>query len=112
MAKTVNVTLAGVDYQMPASYKVAKEIGQRVGDPLKMAIDAERGEIPWTFESVVDIIHIGAKAAGCALSHDDVGDALMDSGIPAALEAAANLIGQIVAGGPDKPLKGSTSKKS
>ena len=112
MAKTVEMTLSGVAYEMPASYKVAKEIGQRVGDPLKMAIEAERGEIPWTFESVVDIVHIGVKAAGCSLSRDEVGDALMELGIPVALEAAANLIGHIVAGGPAKPIKGGSGKKS
>ena len=112
MSKTVEIKLNGNTYAMPASYKVAKEIGQRVGDPLKMAIEAERGEIPWTFESVVDIVHIGAKAAGCSLDRDDVGDALMELGIPAALEAAANLIGHIVAGGPAKPIKGGSGKKS
>jgi hypothetical protein len=112
MAKTVAFTLAGVEYSMPASYKVAREIGQRVGDPLAMAIKAEKGEIPWTLEAIIDIIAIGAKAAGCGLSRDDVADAIMNEGVPAALEAAANLIGHIVTGGPDKPIKGDGAKKS
>lgn len=111
MAKTVSMELAGVSYEMPASYKVAKEIGQRVGDPLKMALDAEKGEIPWTLESVIDIIWIGCKAAGCSLSREDVGDEVMESGVAESLEKAAMLIGHIVAGGPAKPVKGNGGKK-
>lgn len=111
MAKTVSMTLAGVDYEMPASYKVAREIGQRVGDPLKMALTAESGEVPWSLENVIDIIWVGCKAAGCSLSRDDVGDEVMEFGVGESLERAAMLIGYIVAGGPDKPLKGKGSKK-
>lgn len=111
MAKTVSMALAGVDYEMPASYKVAREIGQRVGDPLKMALTAEAGDIPWSLENVIDIIYIGCKAAGCSLSRDDVGDEVMEAGVADSLEKAAMLIGHIVAGGPDKPIKGKGSKK-
>jgi hypothetical protein len=112
MPKTVSYTLAGIDYQMPASYKVAREIGQRVGDPLAMAIKAEKGEIPWTLESTIDIIPIGVKAAGCSLSRDDVADAVFDEGVTGALQASAELIGQIVAGGPANPIKADGGKKS
>lgn len=111
MAKTVEMTLAGVNYEMPASYKVAREIGQRVGDPLKMALQAESGEIPWSLENVIDIIWIGCKAAGCSLSRDDVGDEVMEAGVADCLEKAAMLIGHIVAGGPDKPIKSQGGKK-
>lgn len=111
MPKTVTYTLAGVDYPMPASYKVAREIGQRVGDPLAMAIKAEKGEIPWTLEATIDIIHIGAKAAGCGLSRDDVAEAIFDNGVTGALQASAELVGFIVAGGPDKPIKADGGKK-
>jgi len=111
MAKTVEMELAGVSYEMPASYKVAREIGQKVGDPLKMAIDAGNGEIPWSLESVIDIIYIGCKAAGCSLSRDDVGDEVMDAGIEHALEKAALLIGSIVSGGPARSVKSDGSKK-
>ena len=111
MAKTVEMTLAGVAYEMPANYKVAREIGQRVGDPLKMALQAEGGDIPWTLENVIDIIWIGCKAAGCSLSRDDVGDEVMEQGVAESLESAAMLIGHIVAGGPAKPIKGDSGKK-
>ena len=111
MAKTVEMKLAGVSYEMPASYKVAREIGQRVGDPLKMALDVEKGEIPWTLESVIDIIYIGCKAAGCSLDRDDVGDQIMENGVAESLEKAAMLIGHIVAGGPAKPVKSNGGKK-
>jgi hypothetical protein len=111
MAKTVEMTLAGVAYEMPASYKVAKEIGQRVGDPLKMAITAEQGDVPWTLENVIDIIWIGAKAAGCSLSREDVGDEVMEFGLGESLEKVGQLIGHIVAGGPAKPVKDDGGKK-
>lgn len=111
MPKTVEMTLAGVAYEMPASYKVAKEVGQRVGDPLKMAITAEQGEVPWTLENVIDIIWIGAKAAGCSLSREDVGDEVMQFGLGQSLEKVGELIGQIVAGGPAKPVKDDGQKK-
>lgn len=111
MAKTVSYNLAGVEYQMPASYKVAREIGQRVGDPLAMAIKAEQGEIPWTLESTIDIVHIGVKAAGCSLSRDDVADAVFDDGLTNALQSAAELVSAIVAGGPDKPVRADGAKK-
>jgi len=111
MAKTVEMTLAGVAYEMPASYKVAKEIGQRVGDPLKMAITAEQGDVPWSLENVIDIIWIGAKAAGCSLSREDVGDEVMEFGLGESLEKVGQLIGHIVAGGPAKPVKDDGGKK-
>jgi len=111
MAKTVEMTLSGVAYEMPASYKVAKEIGQRVGDPLKMAITAEQGEVPWSLENVIDIIWIGCKAAGCSLSREDVGDEVMDFGLGGSLEKVGELIGHIVAGGPAKPVKDDGGKK-
>jgi len=111
MPKTVSYTLAGVEYAMPASYKVARDIGQRVGDPLAMAIKAEQGEIPWTLEATIDIIHVGVKAAGCSLSRDDVADGIFDGGLTGALQAAAELISAIVAGGPDKPIKADGGKK-
>jgi hypothetical protein len=111
MAKTVGYKMAGVKYEMPASYKVAREIGRIVGDPLEMAVKAEKGEIPWTVESVIDIVSIGLKAAGCEMDRDDVADEIIEQGIPGALEAAAQLIGQIVAGGPAKPIRGASGKK-
>lgn len=111
MAKHVSYKLAGVSYDMPATYKVAREIGRQVGDPLEMAIKAEKGEIPWTVESVIDIVSIGVKAAGCALDRDDIAEEIIEQGIPSALEAAAQLIGFIVAGGPAKPIRGQSGKK-
>ena len=111
MAKTVEMVLAGVTYEMPASYKVAREIGQKVGDPLQMALEAEQGKVPWTLEAVIDIIHIGCKAAGCSLSRDDVGDEIMEQGVAENLEKAAYLIGYIVAGGPEKPVREKGGKK-
>ena len=112
MPKTVKMKLAGATYDMPASYKVAREISQEVGDPLKMAMAAERGDIPFGFDDVVGIIYIGCKAAGCGLSRDDVGDEVMEAGFTKSLETAAELIGFIVAGGPAKPVKAGGGKKS
>ena len=103
MAKAVEVTLNGTVWRMPASYKASKEVAERVGDPLQMALRAHAtGTVDMTTEQVVDIIAIGVRHAGCSLVRDDIGEAIIDGGLVEYVRAAGEYIGAFVAGGPEK----------
>jgi len=110
MANTVEVTLNGTVWRMPASYKASRDIALRVGDPLRMAIEAhthKRFDI--TAEQVVDIIFIGVGHAGCSLDRDAIGEAIYAGGLADFYMLAGEYIGAIIAGGPEK--QGAVGKK-
>jgi hypothetical protein len=101
-AKTVTVTLGGEDWDVPASYRVAADLCALGIDPLKMAIAARTdGTLPIDFEQLVSVIHVGVKRAGCKLTRDDVGEAIItEMGMVVALEKASEVLTAIVLGGP------------
>ena len=83
MAKTVEAVINGTAYHMPASYNASKEIAERVGDPLKLALSAHQGggAVAMSIDDVVNIIAIGCKHAGCGLTADAIGEAIVDKGV-------------------------------
>lgn len=87
MAKTVEAVINGTAYHMPASYKASKEIAEKVGDPLKLAMSAHHDKVHGTntasmsIDDIVNIIAIGCKHAGCSLAADAIGDAIVDAGV-------------------------------
>lgn len=83
MAKTVEAVINGTAYHMPASFKASKEIAEKVGDPLKLAMSATAngGIIPMSISDVVNIIAIGVKHAGCGLPVDAIGEAIVSKGV-------------------------------
>jgi hypothetical protein len=83
MAKTVEAVINGTAYQMPASYKASKEIAEKVGDPLKLALSAHQnnGAVPMSVDDVVTIIAIGVKHAGCSLPKDEIGEHIVSAGL-------------------------------
>lgn len=83
MSRTVEAVINGTAYHMPVSYKASKEIAERVGDPLKLAMSAHlnRGAVSMSVDDVVNIIAIGCKHAGCSLPVDDIGEAMIAAGL-------------------------------
>lgn len=112
MARTVQFQVNGTAYNMPASYKASKEIAERVGDPLRMAIDSASGKLAWTQENVIDVLHIGVSNAGCGLPRDEVAEYVVEHGLLQTMAVAANYIAALVDGGPERPVTGGASKKS
>lgn len=112
MARTVPFQVNGTAYNMPTHYKASKEIAEKVGDPLRMAIDSAAGKLAWTQENVIDVLYIGVSNAGCSLSRDEVADYVIDQGLVQSMNAAANYIAALVDGGPERPVTGGASKKT
>jgi hypothetical protein len=112
MAKTVAFQVNGTTYNMPATYKASKEIAQKVGDPLRMAIDSSTGKLSWTQEDVINVLYIGVSHAGCGLPRDEVAEYVMADGLLPSMAVAAEYIAVLVDGGPERPIKGTNSKKS
>jgi hypothetical protein len=108
MARTVEVTIGGTVYRMPASYKAAREIAQKVGDPLKLAVAAYRqgGAVSMSVDDVVNVIAIGAGLAGCSLTVEAVGDAIVEAGVMEYLPVVGDYILAIVSGAGDSGPKG------
>lgn len=103
MAKTVEVLINGTAYRMPASYKAAKEIAEKVGDPLKLALAAHRsgGVVPMGIDDVVNIVAIGVRHAGCNLPTETIGEFVVEGGVTNYLEVVGNYILAIVSGSGD-----------
>jgi hypothetical protein len=100
MARTVEVVLDGQAYAMPASYRAAREIAQKVGDPLKLALAAHRsgGAVPMGIDDVVGILAIGVRLAGCKLSTEEIGEAVVDAGVTNYIGTVGDYILAIVSG--------------
>lgn len=111
MARTVAVKINGSEWRMPVSYRASKEIAERVGDPLTMAMNARNGEIQWTSEDIVRVIYIGCSQAGCSLTQDQIGEAMFDHGLQNYLGPMAEYIGALVQGGPERPVATSGKKR-
>ena len=111
MAKTVECTINGTTWHMPASYRASRDVAAKVGDPLQMAIDAHKtGNINLGMEQVIDLIAIGVRHAGCGLDRDSIGEAIMDGGLVNYVQVAGEYIGAMVAGGPEKAIKSDAKK--
>ena len=111
MARTVTVRVGNAEWHMPASYKASREIAQAVDDPLRLALQAEKGELDFTTDMVVNLVYIGCKHAGCSLSKEDVGEAIFEAGLSTYLDAIGEYIAALVMGGPERPIEGSAKKK-
>lgn len=111
MARTVPFQVNGTAYNMPATYKASKEIAEKVGDPLRMAVDSAAGKLAWTQENVIDVLHIGVMHAGCSLPRDEVAEYVLAQGLVQSANVAANYIAALVDGGPERPIKGPDAKK-
>lgn len=96
---------------MPASYRASRDIAESVGDPLQMAVAAEKGEMELSIEDVVNVIYVGCKHAGCSLTKEQVGDAMFDAGIATYIETVGQYIGLMVMGGPERPVRATAKKK-
>jgi hypothetical protein len=105
MARTITAVINGTSYEMPASFGAAKEIGKKVGDPLKLAVSAARsgGMVPLSIEDVVRIIAIGCSHAGCKLPEDVVGEYIVEQGVTGYLEIVGEYITAIVSGADPGP---------
>lgn len=104
MPRTVEVVLQGTSYQMPASYRAAKEIAAKVGDPLKLSLAAHRsgGVVPMGIDDVVNILAIGAHLAGCKMPTEAIGEEIVEQGVTDYLEVCGNYLLALVSG-PERP---------
>ena len=112
-SKTVSITLEGEDWAIPVSYRVAADLCDAGIDPLRMAMAAQStGTLPITFEQLITVIYIGTKRAGCKLTKDDIGEAIVaEIGMVAALEVASQILTLIVTGGPNAEESNVSGKK-
>lgn len=109
MARTVEVVINGTAYHMPVSYRASKEIAEAVGDPLKFAMDAHKGQLNLTVDEVVRVVSIGCKNAGCSLPMDQIGEAVVEGGVLDYLKIAVEYITAFCSSGPSG---GAPSKKA
>ena len=112
MARTVAVKINGSEWHMPASWKASKEVAQEVGDPLRLALDADNQRLEFTTDMVVTMVYIGCKHAGCSLTRDEIGEHIFEGDGPASyLTVIGEYIGALVLGGPQRPVAGNSKKK-
>lgn len=114
MAKTVEAVINGTAYHMPASYKASKEIAEKVGDPLKLALSASQngGAVPMSITDVVNIIAIGVKHAGCGLPVDAIGEAIVIRGVMSYLPVIGDYLLAICTGASDAGGGGGKKEES
>lgn len=103
-ARYVECVVDGQTWRMPVNYRAAMQIARTVGDPLQMVQKAARGQLTWSMSDVVSIIEAGLAAAGCSLTKEQVGEAVVNAGVNAFIEPASAYISSLVSGGPERPL--------
>jgi hypothetical protein len=109
MRKTI--TLGDLSFDVLASFGAARELAQKVADPLHIAREAqleamlgETGQVyhprfMLTVENVPLILHIGAKAAGDKVTLGEVQEACFTAGLLAAKMAATDYLAMLIQGG-------------
>lgn len=114
--REMTVEIGGEDCTLRATFAAAKELADKVGDPMRIAREAaiERVmlaqglpyEPKWRFgvENVPLIIHIGLKAGGSDMRLSDVQDWVFDIGFNAAVGHAAQYLALINGPRPEKDL--------
>lgn len=103
-ARYVEVVVGGQSWRMPVNYRAAMQIARTVGDPLQMVQKAARGQLAWSMSDVVSVIEAGLAAAGCALTKDQIGEAIVSGGVNSYLTPASEYVCALVEGGPERPL--------
>lgn len=107
MAKTVECKINGQGWHMPATYKASRDVAQEVGDPLGMMLETQaKGQVSWSVEDVISIIAIGLRHAGCGLSRDDIGEAVIEGGLMEYVGVASNYIWAMLEGASERKLEG------
>lgn len=97
--RTLETTLNGKDVTLAATFSAGMDIASKVADPLfimnearleamahKVGLYSHQPKFRFTMENVPQILHIGIKAAGGAMSLEDVQNAVFAEGV---LEAQA-----------------------
>lgn len=109
--KSVDVEIGGQKWAMPVCYAASREIAEAVDDPLSMAYKAAGGSLDMTTTTVVDILAIGLKHAGCGWTTDQIGEHVIDGGVINYAQTVGEYISALVSGGPSKPTKSSGASK-
>lgn len=107
---TVDVSLGGQVYSMPASFAAMEQLSEKVGDPFRLALGMKAGQILTSIQTI-DAIVIGAKLAGCKLERAEIGEEIVRKGAQDYLKTASNYVIAVVSGGPAVPLQPSKKKQ-
>lgn len=107
--RTHSVEIGHLQFDLPVTFGVAREIKEKVGDPLAIAQEAalqarlgaagiaRKAAFEFTVENVPMILWLGAKAADPAVKLSDVQEACCDIGFAAALQIADGYLAAFIA---------------
>jgi hypothetical protein len=107
---TVDVSLGGQVYSMPASFAAMEQIAEKVGDPFRLALAMKSGHMLTAIQTI-DAIAIGVRLAGCKLERAEIGQEIVSKGAQEFLKTASNYVIAVVSGGPAVPLQPSKKKQ-
>lgn len=106
--RSMTAELAGRHIDLAATFGAAREMSQKVGDPIAIAREAQleaamgaAGMVyhpKWVFtvENVPAVLHIGAKAAGSKMTLAEMQDVVMEAGFLEAKAVALEYIALII----------------
>lgn len=113
MAQTIDFVAGGNTYKMRASLEASRALAKLGIDPLLVTLHTgEHGSPGLTGEQVIDVIYTGIRHGGGDIDRDAVGQLVYEKGLVYALRDAANYIGAMVTGTPEKPIEGDGPKKN
>lgn len=108
-------TASGEEISLAATFKASLEIADKIADPIEIAREAAleaammqarmpyRPKFQFTTRNVVQIVHIGMRAAGADVKQAEVEEIVFDKGLVHARLWAADYIALIVEPRPSKP---------
>lgn len=113
--REMTIEHGGEEYTLAATFKASLEIADKIEDPISIAREAAlehammqarmpyRPKFEFTTRNVVQIIHIGLKAAGSDMKLADTEELVFDHGLVHARLWAADYIALIVEPKPTVP---------
>lgn len=100
--RSMTVEIGGLELELAATFKAAREISEKVADPLAIAREAilegsigpsvYQPRFTFTVQNIPKIIWIGAKAGGFAGKLDEIEEACFDAGMMECKAHAFNFI--------------------
>lgn len=101
--RSVTVEIAGESIDLPVTYAAGSTLSKAGFDPFKLATTKFES---MTGDDAIRILHIGAKASGSKLKHEQIGEAAYTDGISQYVTAAAKYLVAFVVAETEFPVSG------
>lgn len=102
--KTVTLEICGETIEMPVGFITGTALAKAGVDPLQFALRVDRNS-SLTSESMIKVLHIGARAGGSKLTLEQIGTAVYDAGALDWVPVTIEYLSAFCSAAPEHPVK-------